>query len=166
MTSMSQIAERVQPESSSPFDLLGMFAIEVAKEIQTVLAPKLMEDVAVGDDLFEDTISSIEGASDFMDPPLSFDILFGFISRSNDVYDSTSMDLSIFEYFLVSCDSICISAPHSPTPQIFDVDDEIAQPDSDRDSFDHDSDPIDEGVSPAIGNVRLLILAQRISLES
>ena len=54
---------------------------------------------------------------------------------------------------LVSCDSICISASYSPTLQIFDIDDEIAQPDSDRDSFDHDSDPIDERVSPAIGDV-------------
>ena len=54
---------------------------------------------------------------------------------------------------LVSCDSICISASYSPTLQIFDIDDEIVQPDSDRDSFYHDSDPIDERVSPAIGDV-------------
>ncbi|RVW57810.1 Transposon Ty3-G Gag-Pol polyprotein [Vitis vinifera] len=130
-----------------------MFAIEVAKEIQTVLAPKLMEDVAVGDDLFEDTFNSIEGAFNFVDPPLSFDILPGFISRLDDVYDSASMDLNIFEYLLVSCDSICISGPHSPILQIFDIDDEIAQPDSDRDFFYHNLDPIDERVSPATGDV-------------
>ena len=58
-----------------------------------------------------------------------------------------------FEYSSVSYDSISISAPHSPTPRIFDIDDEIAQPDLDIDSFDHDSDPIDERVSPAIGDV-------------
>ena len=85
-----------------------------------------MEDVAVGDDLFEDIFSSIEGASKFVDPPLSFDILLRFISRPNNVYDSASMDLSIFENLLVSCDSICISISHSPTPQIFEIDDEIA----------------------------------------
>ena len=34
-----------------------------------------------------------------------------------------------------------------------DIDDEIAQPDSDRDSFDHDSHPIDERVSLTIGDV-------------
>ena len=56
----------------------------------------------------------------------------------------------------VSYDSISISVPHSPTPQIFDIDDEIAQPDSNRDSFDHDSDPIDERVSPAIGDVEIV----------
>nr|CAN80607.1 hypothetical protein VITISV_033525 [Vitis vinifera] len=36
---------------------------------------------------------------------------------------------------------------------IFDIDDEIAQPSSDRDSFDHDSDPIDERVLLAIWGV-------------
>ena len=36
---------------------------------------------------------------------------------------------------------------------MFDINNEIAQPDSDRDSFDHDSDPIDERVSPVIGDV-------------
>ena len=159
MMSMSQITEMVQPEPASPFNLFGVFAIEVAEEIQTVLALELMEDVAVGDDLFDDTFSSIEGAFDFVDPPLSFDILSRFISRLDDVYDSASMDLSIFEYFPISCDNICISAPYSPTLQIFDIDYEIAKPDSDKDSFDHDSDPIDEIVSPTIGDIEKLILA-------
>ena len=106
----------VQLEPTSLFDLFGVPAIEVVEEIQTVLVPDLMEDVIVGDDLFKDTFRSIEGASEFVDPPLSFDILSGFISYSDDVCDSTSMDLSIFEYFLIFCDSICIFAPHSPTP--------------------------------------------------
>ena len=96
MMSMSQIVEMVQPEPASPFDLFGMSVIEVVEEIQIVLTPELMEDVTVGDDFFEDTFSSIEGASDFVDPPLSFDILSGFISCSDDVYDSVSIDLSIF----------------------------------------------------------------------
>ena len=58
-----------------------------------------MKDVIVGDVEFEDTFGFIEGAFDFLDPPLSFDILSGFISRSDDVYDSISMDLSIFRVF-------------------------------------------------------------------
>ena len=53
----------------------------------------------------------------------------------------------------ISCDNIYISAPHSPTPHIFDIDDEIAPLDSDIDSFDHDLDAIDERVSPTTGNV-------------
>ena len=48
---------------------------------------------------------------------------------------------------------IVLFAPFSPTSQIFDIDDEIAQPYSDRDSSDHDSDFIDEGVSPTIEDV-------------
>ena len=44
-------------------------------------------------------------------------------------------------------------ALYSLTSQILDIDDEIAQPDLDRDSFDYDSDPIDERVSPAIGDI-------------
>ena len=154
--SMSQIVEVVKPESASPFDLFGMSAIEVAEKTQTVLAPKLMKDVIVGDVEFEDTFGFIKGASDFMDPPLSFDILSGFISCSDNVYDSLSMDLSIFEYFPVSYDSIYISAPYSLTPQILDIDDEIMQPDADRDFSDHDSDPIDKRVSPAIGDVETI----------
>ena len=98
MMSMSQIVEMVQPEPASPFDLFGVSTIEVAEEIQTVLALELMEVVTISDDLFDDTFSSIEGASKFMDPPLSFDILSRFISCSNYVYDSY-MDLSIFRVF-------------------------------------------------------------------
>ena len=69
-----------------------------------------------------------------MDPPLSFDVLSRYVSRSDDVHDSSFMDLSIFEYLPVSCD-ITLSAPSSPTSQIFDIDDEIVQHDSDDDSF-------------------------------
>ena len=136
--------------------MFGVSAIEVVEEIQTVLTPELMEDVTVGDDEFEDTFGFIEKASDFVVPPLLFDILSGFIYHSDDVYDSVFMDLSIFEYFYVSCDSIYISAPYSLIPQILDIDDEIAQPNSDKDSSDHDSNPIDERVSPATGDVETI----------
>ena len=77
----------------------------------------------------------------------------GFVSRFDDVFVASFMDLSIFEYSPVSCDSISTFTPHSPITQIFDIDDEIAHPSSDRDSFDHDSGPIDERVSPAAGDV-------------
>ncbi|RVX11331.1 hypothetical protein CK203_019617 [Vitis vinifera] len=87
MISMSQIAEMVQPELASSFDMFEGVTIEVAEEIQTVLAPELMEDVVVGDDMFEDTFSSIEGASDFVDH--LFHLKFYRIHfRSDDVYDS------------------------------------------------------------------------------
>ncbi|RVW82137.1 hypothetical protein CK203_052459 [Vitis vinifera] len=57
----------------------------------------------------------------------------GSVSYSEDVHDHSFMDLSIFEYF--------------------DIDDEIAQHDSDDDSFSvSDSDPVDQKVSPAMGD--------------
>ncbi|RVW58846.1 Transposon Ty3-G Gag-Pol polyprotein [Vitis vinifera] len=99
--------------------------------------------------IFSGHVGIVEGASDFVDPPLSFDVLSGFVSRSDIVSDVSSMDLSIFEYLPVSCD-IDLSAPSSPTSQIFDIDDEIAQHDSDDDSSSvSDSDPVDQRVSPA-----------------
>ena len=97
--SMSQIAKMVQHEPASSFDLFGVSAIEIVEDIQTVLAPELIEDVTVGDDEFEDTFGFIEGTSNFVNPPLSFDILLGFISHSDNVYDFVSIDLSIFRVF-------------------------------------------------------------------
>ncbi|XP_034686616.1 uncharacterized protein LOC117915149 [Vitis riparia] len=106
--------------------------------------------------MYEGTVGPIEGASDSVDPPLSFDILSGFITRFDCVSDDSVMDLSIYEYSSVSYDDVSLFAPYSLTSQIFDINDEIAQPNSDRDSFDHDSDPIDERVSPVIGDVEII----------
>ena len=66
------------------------------------------------------------------------------------------MDLSIYEYSSVSCDDVSLLALYSPTSQILDIDDEIAQPDLDRESFDHDFDPINERVSPTIEDVETI----------
>ena len=79
-----------------------------------------------------------------VNPPLSFDVLSGFISHSDDVLTLSSyMDMSLFEYLSVSCDTT-LYASHSPTSQIFDIDDEIVQHDSDDDSSStSDSSPSD-----------------------
>ena len=126
--SLSQIEEIVQSELASPFDLFEVSTIKVVEKVQTVPVSESTEDVLVVDDLFDGPVGPIglvEGASNFVDPPLSFDVLSGFVSRSDDVHDFSFMDLSIFEYLHVSCD-ITLSAPSSPTSQIFDIDDEIA----------------------------------------
>ena len=122
--SLSQIEEIAHPELASPFDLFGVFAIEIAEAIQTAPTPEIVEDVIVIDGLFDGPIVLVEEASDFVDPHLSFDVLSRFVSRHDDVSDSSSMDLSIFEYLPISCD-IALSAPFSPTSRIFDIDDEI-----------------------------------------
>ncbi|RVW62232.1 Transposon Ty3-I Gag-Pol polyprotein [Vitis vinifera] len=118
MMTVSQITSIVQLQPVSAFDMFGVSTIEVFEGTQTLPVPELPEDDS---SLFEGIVSPVEGASDLVDPPLSFDVLSGFVSRSDDVSVASFMDLSIFY--------------------------------SDRDSFDHDSGPIDERVSPAAGDV-------------
>ena len=134
-------------------ELFGVSIIEIIEEDQTVPTPELPAFVVPTIDVYEGTISPVEGVSDSVDPPLSFDILSGFVTRFDYVSDDSVMDLSIYEYSLVSCDYVLLLAPYSSTSQIFDINDEIAQPDLDRYSFDHDSIPIDERVSLATGDV-------------
>ncbi|RVW58997.1 Retrovirus-related Pol polyprotein from transposon 17.6 [Vitis vinifera] len=118
ITSDGVIVDPTELQPVSAFDMFGVSTIEVFEGTQTLPVPELPEDDS---SLFEGIVSPVEGASDLVDPPLSFDVLSGFVSRSDDVSVASFMDLSIF--------------------------------DSDRDSFDHDSGPIDERVSPAAGDV-------------
>ena len=89
----------IQPKLASPFDLFKVSAIEVVEEIQTTPDPEFTEDDIVVDGLFDGPVSLVEGVSDFVEPLLSFDVLSGFVSHSNDVHDSSFMDLSIFLVF-------------------------------------------------------------------
>ena len=73
-----------------------MSVIKIAEEIQTTPTLEFTGDVIVVDDLFDGLIGLVEGASNFMDPPFSFDVLSGFVSRSDNVHDSSFMDLNIF----------------------------------------------------------------------
>ncbi|RVW79677.1 hypothetical protein CK203_042423, partial [Vitis vinifera] len=154
--SLSQTEEIAPPELASPFDLFGVSVLEIAEEIQVAPTPEVVEDVIVAVDLFDGPVGLVEGASDLVDPPLTFDVLSGFVSRHDYVSDFSSMDLSTFEYLPVS-HVIDLSAPSSPTSQIFDIDDEIAQHDSDDDSSSaSDSDPVDQRVSPAVGDTEIV----------
>ncbi|WJZ99941.1 hypothetical protein VitviT2T_018346 [Vitis vinifera] len=154
--SLSQIEETAPPELASPFDLFGVSVLEITEEIQVAPTPEVAEDVIVAVGLFDGPVGLVEGASDLVDPPLSFDVLLGFVSRHDYVSDFSSMDLSIFEYLLVF-HVIDLSAPSSPTSHIFDIDDEIAQYDSDDDSSSAtDSDPVDQRVSPAVGDTEIV----------
>ena len=73
-----------------------MSAIEVVEEIQIAPSLEFSEDAIVVEDLFKGPVGPVEGTSNLMDPPLSFDVLSRFVSRSDDVHDSSFMDLSIF----------------------------------------------------------------------
>nr|CAN69270.1 hypothetical protein VITISV_025970 [Vitis vinifera] len=122
--SLSQIKEIAPFELASPFDLFRVSVLEIVEEIQVALVLEIAEDVIVVDGLFDGPIGLVERVSDFVDPPLSFDVLLGFVSRHDD---------------------------------IFDIDDEIAQHDSDDDSsFVSDSDPIDHRVSPVVGDTKIV----------
>uniref|UniRef100_F6H9Q2 Uncharacterized protein n=1 Tax=Vitis vinifera TaxID=29760 RepID=F6H9Q2_VITVI len=96
----------VQSESFSPLELFGVSIIKIAEEDQTIPAPKLPVFVVPTTDMYESTIGLVEGVSDFMDPSLSFDILSGFVTHSDYVYDDSVMDLSIYEYLSVSYDDV------------------------------------------------------------
>ena len=109
---VSQITSIVQLQPVSAFDMFGVSTIEVLEGTQTLPVPELLEDDS---SLFEGIVSPVEEASDPVDPPLSFDVLSRFVSRSDNVSIASFMDLSIFQYSPVSCDSISISAPHPPT---------------------------------------------------
>ncbi|KAL6319978.1 hypothetical protein AAG906_037055 [Vitis piasezkii] len=131
---MSQIIDDVQPETVSPLDLFRVLAIEMVEDVRLVPAPGLFTIISHDDDVVEGVTSPVVVDSKHVDPSLSFDILSEFVSRFDDVQTLSSyMDMSLFKYFSISCD-ITLSAPHSPTSQIFDIDDEIVQHDSDEDS--------------------------------
>ena len=96
MMTVSQITNIIKLQLVSPFDMFVVSTIKVIKETQTIPIPELLEDDG---SLFEGTVSPIEGASDLMEPPFSFDVLSNFFSRSNDVSITSFMDLSTFLIF-------------------------------------------------------------------
>ena len=128
-------------------------------------APPTPDDDAIMDDVIVDIASPdilghVVGESDYVDPPLYFYVLSRFVSHFNDVLAFSSMNLSIFEYSPVSfIDDIDACAPHSPTSQIHDIDDEPLQPDFD-DSYQSDSDHsfTDERVSPPFDDLETVDL--------
>ena len=119
----------------------------MVEDVHLVLAPGLLTVVAHDDDVFEGVTSPVVVESEHVDPSLSFDVLLGFVSRFDDVLILSSyMDMSLFEYLLVSYD-ITLSAPHSSTSHIFGIDNEILQHNSDDESSSaFDSSPNDQRV--------------------
>ena len=124
------------PEPDSALSYFHVLALRDDED-----APLAPDDDAIMGDVIVDIASPnilghVVGESDAMDPPLSFDVLSGFVSRFDDVLAFSSMDLSIFEYSPVSfIDDSDACAPHSPTSQIHDIDDEPLQPDFDDSSL-------------------------------
>ena len=108
MIDIGYILDVAPPGARSTFDVFGISMLEFD------------DDGFVASDVTHD-VSDVEGASDFMDLPLSFDIMFGFVTRFDDVSDGNN-DMSIFEYLPVS-QHFPLSAPPVPTTHICDIDD-------------------------------------------
>ena len=154
MMDMDQMVERVFPEPTPAFqlsELSEVFTIEQIEDVPLVLAPEVLVDVLF---VLEDVVSPDVVESSTVDPPLSFDVLSGFISRFDDVLTLSSMDLRFFEYFSASCDNdIAPCSPSPPTSHVFDIDDKSLQCDLDV-SYQSDSDHeiTEERVSPTFGD--------------
>ncbi|KAL6348487.1 hypothetical protein AAG906_008941 [Vitis piasezkii] len=100
----------------------------------------VLDDESVLDVVTSD-FTSVEGASDSVDPPLSSDTMSGFVTRFDDISDDNN-DMSIFEYLTVS-QHFPLIAPPAPTTHIYDVDD-VGDTD----------DPL--GVTPISGSIELI----------
>ena len=78
------------------------------------------DDGLVATDIIHNTVY-VEGASNSVDPPLSFDTMSGFVTRFDDISYGNN-DMSIFKYLSMSQHFPFIT-PLAPTAHIYDVDD-------------------------------------------
>ena len=83
MLGINQFLDAVQHEPFSPLELFRVSVIEIIEEDQIVPTPELPTFVVPTIDMYEGIIGPVEGASDFVDSPLSFDILSRFVTYSD-----------------------------------------------------------------------------------
>ena len=108
MIGTGRILEVSPPGPRFAFDVFG------------ISIPEFDDDGLVATGITHDTVS-IEGTSDSVDPPLSFDTMSGFVTRFDDISDGNN-DMSIFEYSLVSQHFPLITPP-APAAHVYDVND-------------------------------------------
>nr|CAN68299.1 hypothetical protein VITISV_009905 [Vitis vinifera] len=111
---MSLMTLYVLDELASSFDLFGMSAIEVVEEIQIAPSLEFSKDAIVVKDLFKGPVGPVEGASDLMDPPLSFDVLLRFVSRSDDVKEEIQKQLSMGFLSMIEYSEWLVNVFHVP----------------------------------------------------
>ena len=91
------------------FELSEVFTIEKIEDASFVLTPDAPADVTTIEVVFEDVVSLDVVESGTMDPPFSFDVLSGFVSRFDDVLTISFMDLRFFlSIFLHLVMSTCL----------------------------------------------------------
>ena len=142
MIGTSRILDAAPPGPHSVFYMFGIFMLEINDDNGIVAI-----------DIIHNTVS-VEGASDSVDPPLSFDIMFGFVTRFEDISDGNN-DMSIFEYFPVSQHFPLITPP-APKTHIYDVDDVGDIDDPLGGQSECDSDTEDRKVTPITGSTELI----------
>ena len=120
---INQFEVMVMPETDSTLDDSCVLAMGDDEDALHVPTSYVTIDVAIADIVSPDILGHVEGESNSVDPPLSFDILSGFLSRSEDALTFSSMDLRFsFEYSSTSSiDDIDVWASHSPTTKIHDI---------------------------------------------
>ena len=141
MICTGRILDASSPRPRSAFDVFGISMLEFDG------------DGLVATDITHDTVS-IEGASDSVDPPLSFDTMFGFVTRFDDISDGNN-DMSNLEYFLVS-QHFPLIAPSSPIAHVCDVDDVGDTDDPLGAKSESNSDIEDRKVTPVSGSIELI----------
>ena len=141
MIGTSRILDASSPRRRSAFDVFGISMLEFDG------------DGLVATDITHDTVS-VEGASDSVDPPLSFYTMSGFVTRFDDISDGNN-DMSIFEYLLVS-QHFPLIAPPAPIAHICDVDDVGDTDDPLGGKSESNSDTEDRKVTPVSGNTELI----------
>ena len=141
MIGTGRILDASSPRPRSSFDVFGTSMLE------------FNGDGLVSTDITHDTIS-VEGASDSVDPPLSFDAMSGFVTRFDDISDGNN-DMSIFEYLLVS-QHFPLIAPPAPIAHVCDVDDVRDTDNPLGGKSGSNSDIEDRKVTPVSGSTELI----------
>ena len=108
MINTGRILDVSPPGPRFAFDVFGISMLEFD------------DDGLVATDITHDTVS-VEGASDSVDPPLSFNIMSEFVTRFDDISDDNN-DTSIFKYSLVS-QHFPLIAPPATAAHVYDVND-------------------------------------------
>ena len=108
MIGTGRILDVSPPGPRFAFDVFGISMLEFD------------DDGLVATDITHDTVS-VEGASNSVDPPLSFDTMSRFVTRFDDISDGNN-DMSNFEYSLVS-QHFPLIAPTAPAAHVYDVND-------------------------------------------
>ena len=141
MIGTSRILDASSPRPRSAFDVFGISML------------KFNGDGLIATDITHDTVS-VEGASDSVDPPFSFDTMSGVVTLFDDISGGNN-DMSIFEYLLVS-HHFPLIAPPVPISHVCDVDDVGDTDDPLGGKSKSNSDTEDMKVTPVSGSTELI----------